>query len=125
MGADATADGADCDVAVMVFARVGLTAAGRTADPRCMVNDPKPLPRRPMRPKRTAPSRPAMKRPRVESTEARDRSTAPRSDFGNGVLAEAQAEAVHGDFMWSAVRGKIVLVISAVGYAVYQLFTSN
>ena len=62
---------------------------------------------------RTPPSRPAMKRPRPESAEARDRSAAPRSDFGNGVLAEAQAEAEHGDFMWGAVRGKIALVISA------------
>ena len=90
-----------------------------------MTQDSKPLPRRPMRPKRAPPSQPAMKRARPESAGTRDRSTAPRSNFGDGVLAEAQADAVHGDFMWGAVRGKIALVISAVGYAVYHLFTAN
>ena len=78
-----------------------------------------------MRPKRAAPERPPVKRSRTVSREPRDRSTAPRSDFGNGVLAEAEADAAHGEFLWSSVRGKVGLVISAVGYAVYHLFTAN
>lgn len=57
--------------------------------------------------------------------EPTDRPAAPRSEFGNGVLAEAEADAAHGEYLWSSVRAKISLVITGVGYAVYHLFTLN
>lgn len=70
-----------------------------------------------------------MKRAARTRGEQAPRDPTPRerrpTEFGNGVLAEAQADAAHGDFMWSAVRTKITMVIGAVGYAVYHLFTAN
>ena len=39
--------------------------------------------------------------------------------------SEAEADAAHGEYLWSSVRAKISLVITGVGYAVYHLFTSN
>lgn len=47
------------------------------------------------------------------------------SEFGTGVLVEAEADAAHGNYLWSSVRGKVSLVIGAVGYAVYHLFSPN
>jgi hypothetical protein len=90
-----------------------------------MGQDSKPLPRRSVRPKRAPPDRRAAAVKRTMPPVKRESRPPAPSEFGTGVLVEAEADAAHGDYLWSSVRGKVSLVVSAVGYAVYQLFASN
>ena len=81
-----------------------------------------------MRPKRTAPEKRPLKRPvqrPVQGATPAKQEPRQRSQFGDGVLAEAQADAAHGAYMWSSVQGKFAMLISAVGYGVYHLFTAS
>lgn len=45
--------------------------------------------------------------------------------FGTGVIEAAEADEAHGSSTWGAIVPKAGAIITAVGYALYQLFTSN
>ncbi|MBA3545018.1 MAG: hypothetical protein H0T76_00900 [Nannocystis sp.] len=48
-----------------------------------------------------------------------------KSGFGTGVLAAAEADEAHDASTWGAVVPKVGAILTAVGYALYELFTSN
>lgn len=48
-----------------------------------------------------------------------------KSAFGTGVIEAAEADEAHGSSTWGAIVPKAGAIITAVGYALYQLFTSN
>lgn len=60
--------------------------------------------------------------PRVKSAEP---AVPAKSEFGTGVIEAAEADEAHGSSTWGAIVPKAGAIITAVGYALYELFTSR
>ena len=63
-------------------------------------------------------------RPVIRVTSAEPAVPA-KSGFGTGVIEAAEADEAHGASTWGAIVPKVGAILTAVGYALYELFTSN